>query len=58
MNSQDNENEKLIKELSEREAGVEDLYELYTEVEMVYTSAIKTLEEGQNTLITNSANRG
>lgn len=57
MSNKDNENETLIKELEEREAGVKDLFEFYAGVEAVYTASIKALEEGSTALVTDSANR-
>jgi hypothetical protein len=56
MTDKDNENVGLIKELEKREAGVTELFEFYAGIEAVYAASIKALEEGQITLVTNSAN--
>ena len=56
MTNKDEENVKLIEELEKREAGVKDLFEFYTGVETVYAAYIKALEEGNTSLVSNSAN--
>ena len=56
MISKDVENVNLIQELEEREAGVKDVFEFYAGVETVYAASIKALEEGNTSLVSNSAN--
>lgn len=56
MTSKDTENIKLIADLDKREAGVKDLFEFYIGVETVYAASIKALEEGNISVVANSAN--
>ena len=56
MTTKEHEKKALEQALEKREAGVTDLLEFYTKVEVVYTASIKALEEGQTTMATNSTN--
>jgi len=58
MTSKDTENVNLVQELEKREAGVKDLFEFYVGVETVYAASIKALEEGNVSVVSNSANNG
>ena len=52
----DKENEAIQEQLRVREAGVAELFELYSQVEAIYVSASKALEEGYTVLASNSTN--
>jgi hypothetical protein len=50
------ENEAIQKQLEEREAGVAELFDLYSQVEAIYVSASKALEEGYAVRASSSTN--
>lgn len=52
----DKENEAIQEQLQEGEAGVAELFELYSQVEAIYVSASKALEEGYAVRASNSTN--
>jgi len=54
--TKDKENEAIQEQLQEREAGIADLFELYSQVEAFYVSASKALEEGYTVRASNSTN--
>ncbi|MFH1087001.1 MAG: hypothetical protein V1737_00265 [Chloroflexota bacterium] len=56
MTNKDEENLKLVEELERREAGVRDLFEFYVGVETVYGASVVALEEGNISVVSNSAN--
>ena len=56
MTNKDKENINLIEELEKREVGVKDLFEFYVGIETVYAASIKALEEGNISVVSNSAN--
>jgi len=56
MTNKDKENVNLLEELEKREVGVKDLFEFYVGVEMVYAASIKALDEGNISVVSNSAN--
>jgi len=54
--AKDKENEAMQEQLEEREAGVAELFDLYSQVEAIYVSASKALEEGYAVGASNSTN--
>ena len=56
MTTKDQENEALVAKLEQSEAGVTDLFELYADVEAIYTASIQALEEGRTATTSGSAN--
>jgi len=54
--AKDKENEAIQEQLEEREAGVAELFDLYSQVEAIYVSASKALEEGYAVRASNSTN--
>ncbi len=56
VKGRDKENEALQEQFQEREAGVAELLELYSQVEAVYVSASKALEQGHPVRASSSAN--
>ena len=56
MTNKDKENVNLLEELEKRAVGVKDLFEFYVGVEMVYAASIKALDEGNISVVSNSAN--
>jgi len=52
----DKENEAIQEQFQKREAGVADLLDFYAQVEEVYVSASKALEEGRSVLASNTTN--
>lgn len=49
---------ELLTACAEREAGVAELFELYSRVEAVYAAALPALEESRPVLASASANIG
>ena len=57
MTTKDQENEALVETLEQREAGVTDLFDFYSEIESVYAASVQALDEGHTTMASDSTNR-
>ena len=58
MTTKEQEIEEMAEQLGDREAGVEDLFELYSSIETVYVEATKSLaDEYTGGMTSNSTNQ-